>query len=108
MPTYEYECRSCGQRVEVFQRLAEEPLTTCRRCGGRLRKLFHPVGIAFRGSGFYTTDSRSGNGAKKKAPAEKPAKESTDAPKKDSGGSSSTKRSSSSAPKDGSERPAPA
>jgi putative FmdB family regulatory protein len=61
MPTYEYECTSCGQHIEVFQRIAEDPLTTCGVCGGRLRKVFHPVGIVFKGSGFYATDSRSGS-----------------------------------------------
>jgi putative FmdB family regulatory protein len=59
MPTYEYECTSCGQHIEVFQRITEEPLTTCGVCGGTLRKVFHPVGIVFKGSGFYATDSRS-------------------------------------------------
>ncbi len=59
MPTYEYECTSCGQRIEVFQRITEEPLTTCGACGGPLRKVFHPAGIVFKGSGFYATDSRS-------------------------------------------------
>ncbi len=59
MPTYEYACTRCGQHVEVFQRLSEEPLTTCGACGGPLRKVFHPVGIVFKGSGFYATDSRS-------------------------------------------------
>ena len=61
MPTYEYECTSCGQHIEVFQRIAEDPLTTCGVCGGRLRKVFHPAGIVFKGSGFYATDSRSGS-----------------------------------------------
>jgi putative FmdB family regulatory protein len=59
MPTYEYACTRCGQHVEVFQRLSEEPLTTCGACGGPLRKVFHPAGIVFKGSGFYATDSRS-------------------------------------------------
>jgi putative FmdB family regulatory protein len=59
MPTYEYGCTSCGQRIEVFQRIAEDPLTTCGVCGGKLRKVFHPAGIVFKGSGFYATDSRS-------------------------------------------------
>jgi putative FmdB family regulatory protein len=61
MPTYEYECTSCGQHIEVFQRIAEDPLTTCGVCGGKLRKVFHPAGIVFKGSGFYATDSRSGS-----------------------------------------------
>jgi putative FmdB family regulatory protein len=59
MPTYEYACTQCGQHVEVFQRLSEEPLATCGACGGPLRKVFHPAGIVFKGSGFYATDSRS-------------------------------------------------
>ena len=59
MPTYEYECTVCGQHIEVFQRFSEDPLTTCGVCGGKLRKVFHPVGIVFKGSGFYATDSRA-------------------------------------------------
>ena len=59
MPTYEYECTACGQHIEVFQRISEEPLKDCGVCGGALRKVFHPAGIVFKGSGFYATDSRS-------------------------------------------------
>jgi len=59
MPTYEYACNQCGQHIEVFQRLSDEPLITCGACGGPLRKVFHPAGILFKGSGFYSTDSRS-------------------------------------------------
>lgn len=59
MPTYEYACTECGQHIEVFQRLAEESLSICGACGGRLRKVFHPAGILFKGSGFYSTDSRA-------------------------------------------------
>ena len=59
MPTYEYECTGCGQHIEVFQRFSEDSLTTCANCGGALRKVFHPAGIVFKGSGFYATDSRS-------------------------------------------------
>ena len=58
MPTYEYVCIDCGTHVEVFQRISDDPLTTCGACGGRLRKVFHPAGILFRGSGFYRTDNR--------------------------------------------------
>lgn len=57
MPTYEYACTDCGERIEVSQRIADPPLKVCEVCGGPLRKLFHPVGIAFRGSGFYVTDN---------------------------------------------------
>jgi putative FmdB family regulatory protein len=72
MPTYEYECTACGQHIEVFQRISADPLSTCGVCGGPLRKVFHPVGIVFKGSGFYATDNRSANqaaGAEKKADA---------------------------------------
>ena len=59
MPTYEYACTNCGVRVEVFQRLSEPPLEMCAACGGHMRKVFFPAGIVFKGSGFYSTDSRS-------------------------------------------------
>jgi putative FmdB family regulatory protein len=59
VPTYEYVCQSCGTHVEVYQRFSDEPLTECGVCGGPLRKVFHPAGILFKGSGFYVTDSRA-------------------------------------------------
>lgn len=58
MPTYEYECTSCHERVEAVQKFTDPPLTTCPLCGGELRKVFSSVGIVFKGSGFYKTDSR--------------------------------------------------
>lgn len=74
MPTYEYACTDCGERVEVFQRIADAPLEVCEVCGGRMRKLFHPVGISFKGSGFYATDNRgkkpSSAPSEKKGPSE--------------------------------------
>jgi putative FmdB family regulatory protein len=59
MPTYEYRCKDCGDHLEVVQSFADDPLTTCPRCSGTLKKVFAPVGIAFKGSGFYRNDSRS-------------------------------------------------
>ncbi len=59
MPTYEYRCNSCGEHVEVFQSFSDDPLSSCGICGGTLKRVFHPVGIVFKGSGFYSTDSRS-------------------------------------------------
>jgi putative FmdB family regulatory protein len=74
MPTYEYACTECGDRTEAVQSIADAPLTTCAVCGGRLRKVFSPVGIVFKGSGFYRTDSRGkpakADGDKAKKPAE--------------------------------------
>ena len=58
MPTYEYECQTCHQRVEAVQKFSDPALTTCEACGGELRKVFSSVGIVFKGSGFYKNDSR--------------------------------------------------
>ncbi len=58
MPVYEYACTECGQRLEARQNFTDEALTTCPACGGRLRKLLSPVGVVFKGSGFYRNDSR--------------------------------------------------
>ncbi len=58
MPTYEYECQDCHERVEAVQKFSDPALTVCPKCGGGLRKLFSAVGIAFKGSGFYKNDSR--------------------------------------------------
>jgi putative FmdB family regulatory protein len=63
VPTYEYSCKSCGEHLEVVQSFKDEPLKECPNCGGPLRKVFGSIGIAFKGSGFYKTDSRSSSGA---------------------------------------------
>ncbi len=60
MPTYAYACTACGHRFEVQQSFTDAALSECPECTGRLRKLFNNVGIVFKGSGFYRTDSRSG------------------------------------------------
>jgi putative FmdB family regulatory protein len=59
VPTYEYRCRSCGDELEVVQSFSDDPLTECPACGGQLRKVFGSIGVTFKGSGFYKTDSRS-------------------------------------------------
>jgi putative FmdB family regulatory protein len=61
VPTYQYTCTECGEQVEAVQKFSDEPLSVCANCGGKLRKVFSPVGIVFKGSGFYRTDSRNGN-----------------------------------------------
>ena len=63
MPTYQYVCTECGDQVEAVQKFTDDPLTMHDACGGRLRKVFSPVGIVFKGSGFYRTDSRKGSSA---------------------------------------------
>jgi putative FmdB family regulatory protein len=74
LPTYQYTCTDCGEPVEAVQKFTDDPLTVCAVCGGRLRKVFSPVGIVFKGSGFYRTDSRNSSVAadakKDKQPAE--------------------------------------
>ena len=94
MPTYEYACQSCGTHVEVYQKFSDEPLTECGVCGGPLRKVFHPAGILFKGSGFYATDSRAsrakagaGDGGQK---GEGGSKESSKAASSPGSGSSGT------------------
>jgi putative FmdB family regulatory protein len=59
LPTYEYACKACGHRLDAVQSFTDEPLTECPECGGLLRKVYGAVGIAFKGSGFYKTDSRA-------------------------------------------------
>ena len=63
MPTYQYACTECGHAFEQFQSFSDDALTSCPECQGRLRKLFNAVGVVFKGSGFYRTDSRSGGSA---------------------------------------------
>lgn len=60
MPTYEYVCANCRRHTEAVQRFSDPPLTECPHCGGPLKRVFHPVGIVLKGSGFYSTDNRSG------------------------------------------------
>jgi putative FmdB family regulatory protein len=58
MPVYEYECEQCGVRFERLQRMAEAPLTECPECGGHVHRVMQPVGVIFKGSGFYVTDNK--------------------------------------------------
>jgi putative FmdB family regulatory protein len=60
VPTYQYACTACGHQLEAVQSFSDDPLTECPECEGRLRKLYSAVGIVFKGSGFYRTDSRNG------------------------------------------------
>ncbi len=67
MPTYEYRCRTCAHRFEIQQAISDDPLTECPECSGELRKVFHPVGIAFKGEGFYRNDARSDGSARSRS-----------------------------------------
>jgi putative FmdB family regulatory protein len=63
VPTYQYSCTECGEALEVQQSFSDDPLTVCPACQGRLRKVYNAVGVVFKGSGFYRTDSRAGKGS---------------------------------------------
>jgi putative FmdB family regulatory protein len=94
MPVYEYRCRACGVRFERRQHISDEPLKVCPECGGEVYRLIQPVGIIFRGSGFYVTDNRaksstSGTGSSKKPSEKSEGKESESTDK--SGTKSTTK-----------------
>ena len=82
VPTYQYTCTTCGHRLEAVQSFADEPLTVCPECEGRLRKLFNSVGVVFKGSGFYRTDSRSES--KAESSSEPSSSTSDSSPKTDS------------------------
>jgi putative FmdB family regulatory protein len=100
MPTYEYACKSCGQHLEVVQSFSDDPLTECPSCSGPLRKVFGSIGITFKGSGFYKTDSRSSGGAKPdKSDKSDKSETKTESKPAESKPSTSTDTSSSSTPK---------
>ena len=73
MPTYQYTCTDCGEQVEAVQKFSDDPLTVCPHCGGKLRKVFSPVGIVFKGSGFYRNDSRKGSSGDRPKKDKEPA-----------------------------------
>ena len=58
MPTYEYSCRNCGAHFDAWQKITDDPIETCPTCGGSVHRIVFPVGLMFKGSGFYSTDSR--------------------------------------------------
>ena len=89
MPTYQYTCTECGEPVEAVQKFTDAPLTVCAACGGRLRKVFSPVGIVFKGSGFYRTDSRNGSSSAATAVKDKPASDSSSSSSGESSGNGS-------------------
>ena len=82
MPTYEYTCKRCGENIEVFQSFSEKPLRKHQECDGELQKVFHARGVVFKGSGFYSTDSRSSASSKKSEPAKKADSAKSDSSKK--------------------------
>ena len=96
MPTYAYMCRDCGHTFDIVQKMTEDTLAICPRCGGRLRKIFAAPAIAFKGSGFYATDHGKGSKGRDET---KDATAGTKADTKKDGGSSE------SSPMSGSKKP---
>ncbi|MGC4935595.1 FmdB family zinc ribbon protein [Gordonia sp. DT30] len=106
MPTYSYACTECDNKFDIVQSFSDDSLTECPQCAGRLRKLFNSVGIVFKGSGFYRTDSRNGStssesasSSESKSESKSDAKSSSDSSSASSGSSSSDSSSSSSSTK---------
>jgi len=95
MPTYEYTCKRCGENIEVFQSFSEKPLRKHQECGGELQKVFHARGVVFKGSGFYSTDSRSSASSKKSEPAKKGDSSKGDSSKKSESATTGSKSASS-------------
>lgn len=116
MPTYEYQCKTCGHQFEQFQRYSDPVLTECPRCSGAIRRVIFPAGVIFKGSGWYITDSRktdsaAAGGTDGKAVAastqgsDKPAAETGSAEKSSSGDKAAT---TDKAPAAATSKPAPA
>jgi putative FmdB family regulatory protein len=99
VPTYQYACTACGHQLEAVQSFADDPLTECPACEGRLRKLFSSVGVVFKGSGFYRTDSRTGSSDGAKSDVAKSDGAKSDTPAKTEPAKSETSTTSTSTPK---------
>ncbi|WP_329002973.1 FmdB family transcriptional regulator [Kribbella sp. NBC_00709] len=95
MPTYQYQCTDCGEALEVRQSFTDDALTVCPNCQGNLRKVFNAVGVVFKGSGFYRTDSRSSGKSAVPAKSESSSSSSSSSSSESSKSSSTSKDSSS-------------
>ncbi len=82
MPTYHYRCSDCGHSFDFFQKFADDPLTECPECGGPIRRIPQPVGIVFKGSGWYVNDSRDAKKSTSTPSTESSEKKSDDVPAK--------------------------
>ena len=91
VPKYQYQCKDCGEALEVQQSFTDDALTVCPTCGGDLRKVFNAVGVVFKGSGFYKTDSRSGSSTSGSSPSSSSTSSSSSSSSGESTSSSSAK-----------------
>jgi putative FmdB family regulatory protein len=101
VPTYQYACTECGHAFEQVQSFSDDALTTCPECQGRLRKVFNAVGVVFKGSGFYRTDSRKSadSSSSSSSSSEKSSTTSSSSSEKSSSSTSSSEKSSSTSTK---------
>lgn len=90
MPTYSYACTECDDRFDAVQSFTDDALTTCTKCSGRLRKLFNSVGVVFKGSGFYRTDSREAGKGSSSVPSGSSESSATSSSNGEKSGSSSS------------------
>ncbi|MDX2648213.1 FmdB family transcriptional regulator [Streptomyces sp. NBC_00510] len=90
MPTYQYQCTACGEGLEAVQKFTDDPLTECPACNGRLRKVFSAVGVVFKGSGFYRTDSRGSSSSSTPAAKSSGSESKSSSDSKSSGSAGST------------------
>ncbi|MEP9393941.1 FmdB family zinc ribbon protein [Gordonia sp. VNK1] len=100
MPTYSYACTECDNKFDIVQSFSEDSLTECPQCTGRLRKLFNSVGIVFKGSGFYRTDSRGGSSSSETSSSSESSSNSSSSSESSSSTSSSNSESKSSSSSD--------
>lgn len=89
MPTYTYRCQKCGHEFERFQSMSDEPVKRCEKCKSKVQRVFHPVGIVLKGSGFYKTDNRSSSKSSTNAGESKGSEKSSDSKSSDSRSSDS-------------------
>ncbi len=102
MPTYEYLCQTCSHRFETWQKMSDEPLTTCPECGAHIRRVLYPAGVVFKGQGFYKTDySKNGAKAEESASANGESKKSEGSEANGTNGAGKTENKGSSASNDG-------
>ena len=106
MPTYQYACTECGHAFEQVQSFSDDALTECPQCHGRLRKVFNAVGVVFKGSGFYRTDSRKSSSAAETSGSASSSSSSSNDSSSSSSSSTSSASSSSSSSSTGSSTPA--
>jgi putative FmdB family regulatory protein len=101
MPTYAYRCQKCGEEIEVVQSMSDPPLKRCKTCRGALKRVYHPVGIVLKGSGFYKTDYGSSGSSKSRSSDSKSSdSKSSDSKSSDSKSSDTKSSDTSSKPKD--------